>query len=760
MGNRRGARRRSGTDVGRRSTPPQPPAAARPVKGPRFLLVALAAVAGFVVLAAVLAYVRTRPAETPPNVLLITIDTLRWDHVGCYGDHEAATPALDALAARGVRFPLAVAHVPLTLPSHASILTGLTPLRHGVRNNADSALGTTMRTLAEQFRDAGFDTAAFVSGFPVHSRFGLARGFAVYDDRFPRGDDPARPPYIERRGDQTVAAAVAWLDRRPRGAPPFFLWLHLFDPHAPYDPPEPFRSRFSAHPYDGEVAFADQQVGVLFDRLKQAGLLDRTLVLATADHGEGLGEHAEPTHGLFIYDSTIRVPFVLAGPGVPAGRTPTTLARGIDVAPTLLDLARVAALPGVDGRSLQPAWSRPGARDEPAYVESLFARLSFGWAPLHGWREGQVLFIDAPRPELYDAAVDPTETHDLAPARPAEAGRYQRLVRAAAASAAPVQLTSSSAETRERLRSLGYTGGAGAIPNPSLRDPKDFAALAVRIENATTIERSDPAKAAAEFRAALKEDAANPLARRHLAIALSNLKRFDEALAETRALVDSGAATAETLLFMGDCLRLAGRFDEALAAYAEAARLDPRMPEPGDGEGKTLIAMGRRDEARQAFERVLRLAGDDPDALGGLADLAIERGDLNDARARLEALRARDAEDRSSARKLGVVLVRMGDLDAAVALFGAILARDPGDAEAALDLGGALAKAGRAAEAVPLFERAIAAGTRSPVVYNSLGFARLEGGNEAGAAEALRASLRLKPDQPDIVDALRKLEGR
>jgi choline-sulfatase len=703
----------------------------------------------------------TIPSAARPNVLLITIDTLRADRLGCYGDRDAATPVLDALAARGVRFPDAVAHVPLTLPSHATILTGVTPLKHGVRDNAGFVLGPSLRTLAEQFRAAGFDTAAFVSGFPVHHRFGLGRGFDVYDDRFPRGEDPARPPYVERRGDQTVAAAIAWLARRPDpGTRPFFIWLHLFDPHAPYDPPEPFKSRFSARPYDGEVAFADVQIGVLLGRLQQAGLRDQTLILATSDHGEGLGEHGEPTHGLFIYDSTIRVPLILAGPGVSSGRVVAPLARGIDIAPTLLDLARLPPLPGAEGRSLKATWGERKAVDESAYVESLFGRLSFGWAPLYGWRDRQMMFIDAPRPELYDVEADPGQLHDLSGTRTADAGRYRRIIEAAVSGAPAAQPGPTSREARDRLRSLGYTGGAGSITNPSLRDPKDCAVLAVRIENAMAAERADPKKAIEEFALVLKEDPSNLLARRHLAVALTAERRYDDALAELRQLVAAGDTSAETLVFMGDCYRLSGLNEKALDAFRRAAERDPQIPDPINGQGKTLVAMGRRDEGRQAFERTLVLEPGDPEALGGLADLAIERGDLTGARARLEALRGRDGEDTSVALKLGVVLVRLGELDRAIELFTEVLGRQPGNVDAAVDLGGALAKSGRPAEAVPYFERAIAAGARSPVVFNSLGFARLESGNQPGAIEALRQSLRVRPDQPNIVAMLQKLEGR
>jgi len=701
------------------------------------------------------------PAERPVSVVLITIDTLRADRVGCYGDPAASTPVLDALAARGARFPTAVMHVPLTLPSHASILTGVTPLIHGVRNNSEFVLGPTPPTIAERFKAAGYDTAAFVAGFPVHRRFGLGRGFDVYDDRFPRGDDPTRLPYVERRADATVAAALAWLQREQAArSRPFFIWLHLFDPHAPYEPPEPYLSRFRDRPYDGEIAFADSQIGVFFEGIRRARPNDPLVVLATSDHGESLGEHGEPTHGLFVYDSTTRVPLILAGPGVPAGRVVPTLARGIDIAPTLLDLARLPALDGAEGRSLLPALAGPGAApDEPAYVESLYARLSFGWAPLQGWRERDWLYVDAPQPELYDVTLDAAQMHNIAAERTADTARFRRATAAAVAKGRPVGPAAQGRDASERLRSLGYASG-GAIANPSLRDPKALVAVAVRIENALAKEGSDPAKAVQEFRAVLKDDPANPVARRHLAIALSEARRFPEAIAEFTRLVADGNATRETLISLSDSYRLSGRLQDALETARRAAEQDAATPDGADAMGKTLVALGRKEEARASFERALAIQMDDPDALTGLADLAIDRAEFPEARVRLEALAARDPADAAVALKLGVVLVRLGELDAAIALFGRVVAARPASAEALTNLAGALAKAGRPAEAVPYFERALEAGAVSPMVLNGLGFSRLESGDTRGATDALRRSLRLKPDQPNVAAVLREIGQR
>src|SRR3954465_1467078 len=348
---------------------------------------------------------RSSPPDRP-NVLLVTIDTLRADHVGCYGYTNASTPTIDALAKRGVRFETAVAHVPLTGPSHASILTGQIPLGHGFRNNSGFTLSPQVKTAAEDFRQAGYRTAGFVSGFPLDRRFGFSRGFDDYDDHLPKGNDRRRTPYVERFADATTDAALRWLEARTTGSGPWFLWVHYYDPHAPYEPPPDLAARFSPSPYDGEIAFVDRELQRLLSAVSTRGDTGRTFTLVTADHGESLGEHGEGTHGLFVYDATLHVPWIMAGPGIPAGRVVPTVARSIDVLPTLLDYAGLRPPAPMDGRSLRPAADGQSMSDAPAYSESLYPELELGWAPLHAMRLGRFKLIDAPRAELYDVLAD------------------------------------------------------------------------------------------------------------------------------------------------------------------------------------------------------------------------------------------------------------------------------------------------------------------------------------------------------------------
>ena len=360
-------------------------------------------------------------------MLLVTIDTLRADHVGSYGYQAASTPTIDALATRGVRFETSVVHTPLTGPSHASILTGQTPLVHGFRNNSGYVLAPQVKTAAEDFRQAGYRTAAFVSGFPLDRRFGFDRGFEIYDDRLPKGNDRRRTPYVERFADATTDAVLRWL---PTPGPataekrtPWFLWVHYYDPHAPYEPPADLAERFRASPYDGEIAFVDRQLARLLQALDVRSDTARTIVLVTADHGESLGEHGEGTHGIFVYDATLRVPM---GHGGAAHRRGSRVARQSPDPSTCC--RRSPTTPGFPreamsrGGLLRPAADGREMADEPTYAESLYPELELGWAPLHAWRTSGIKYIKAPHPELYDLEKDASETTNRV-AEAAGAGR-------------------------------------------------------------------------------------------------------------------------------------------------------------------------------------------------------------------------------------------------------------------------------------------------------------------------------------------------
>jgi arylsulfatase A-like enzyme/tetratricopeptide (TPR) repeat protein len=703
-----------------------------------------------------------RPASGGPNVLLVTIDTLRWDHVGVYGATGATTPVLDDLAARGVRFDTAIAHAPLTGPSHASILTGLTPIRHGVRDHGAFVLPASLPTLASTLRAAGYATAGFISGFPLERRFGFASGFQTYDDRLPRGQTPRDTAATERHADETTDRVIDWLNGRPQkpGAAPWFVWAHYFDPHAAYEPPPEYLRKFSARPYDGEIAFVDTQIGRLFSHLAGRGDLAGTVVLVTADHGESLGEHGEETHGVFIYDSTLRVPWIVAGPGVPAGRVASVVARGVDVMPTLLDLAGVPAPAAIDGRSLRPAVEGRSMSDEPAYIESLLAFRNFGWAPLRGVRDARWKYIDAPSPELYDLAADARESANRMPQQPGRARAMARVL--ATVVQAPTQDAAQpvAVDTANRLRALGYIGSPAAAPyGKETRDPKDRIALIARLEHAIADTPANPGRAVSELRAVLAEDEGIAVARRQLAVALSALGDHRQTIEQIRWLQAHGAATAEDLLLLSEALRVTGGGAEAADALRQAGRLDPRSPEIPLTEARRLVAERRPDEAARVYRRALDLAPDNPEALAGLGNLALAQGDVTAAGTMFERVLSSDPSDVEARRGLALVRGRQGRMAEALAMLQQVVRDAPADGQALAALGAALARTGSPGQAVPYFERAVNAGMRTTAVLNGLGFARLESGDREGALSALRASLSLEPQQPGVRQAVRDLSG-
>jgi arylsulfatase A-like enzyme len=384
------------------------------------------------------------------GVVLVTLDTARADRLSPYGFMDVRMPHLERLAREGVLFEQAFSVAPLTLPAHASLFTGLLPPSHAVRDNADEPLGAAHTTLAERLQARGFRTGAFVGSVVLQSDRGLAQGFDTYRDVGPQAGGAAR----QRPGNLVVDEAIEWLEGA--AGSPFMLWAHLYDAHAPYEPPAPFRAAH-ADPYVGELLFADAQLGRLLEALDRLDLTDRTIVIVAGDHGEGLGDHGEETHGLLLYDSVLRVPLIVRAPAVRPRRVADVVSL-VDVAPTVLELLRIGA-PRSDGRSL--AESLNGGRiDAEAYAESLYP-MRMGLAPVHTLRDGRFKLIDGPRPELYDLQTDPFEEHNTIDTRPRVAGAMRSRLDALAGpgrrqeKAAPV-----SSEMRDRLAALGYVAGS------------------------------------------------------------------------------------------------------------------------------------------------------------------------------------------------------------------------------------------------------------------------------------------------------------
>jgi choline-sulfatase len=703
-----------------------------------------------------------RPAKPGErSVLLVTIDTLRADRLGCYGYAAASSPTLDALAARGLRFATAVTHVPLTGPSHASILTGRTPLGHGFRDNGGFVLPAEIGSAPEVLKKAGYRTAAFVSGFPLDRRFGMNRGFETYDDHLPRGNDRRRTPYVERFADATTDATLRWLEgpSGAKGPQAFFAWVHYYDPHAPYEPPGDLAERYRSSPYDGEIAFVDRQIGRLLGSLERLGALERTLVLVTADHGESLGEHGEGTHGLFLYDSTLRIPWIMAGPGVPKGRVSQTVARGIDVFPTLLDYVGLPARDDVEGRSLRPAVEGREMEDAPHYAESLYPEREYGWAPLHAWRTARFKYIEAPRPELYDLQSDAGEVTDRVAKEPEKVDELRQKLKAALARPVPAAATAVDPETAQRMAALGYVGGGGAAPGSgaAARDPKDGARLLPRLNRGISAARAEPEVAIRELTAVLAEDPSLVMARRARAVAYEASGRFDEAIAEIAILEKQGRLTAEDGVALGDNLRFSGRLAEARKVLEQTAKDNPKFTQPWLSLAEIHIKQQRNAEATAAYEHVLGLVPDHIEALRGLGDLALLEAKPDVAARRYEQILAVDPADAGALTKLGVVRMQGGRAEEATSLLRRAVEREPRNAEALLYLAGALASGGKAAEAVPYFERALAAGPRTTMALNGLALTRMALGDPRGAAEAFKESLRLDPKQPEVAKALADL---
>jgi len=627
------------------------------------------------------------PAPKAFNVIVITIDTLRPDHLGCYGYKRIHTPNIDALASDGVRFERAYTAVPVTLPSHTVIFTGTYPTFSGMHDFAANKLGANQPTLAAVLKNHGYTTGAVVASAVLDSRFGLNRGFDFYYDHFDFNRlEESNIEEMERPGNVVADVTLDWLQKNYQKK--FFLWMHLYDPHYPYRPPTPFSTEYKDQPYDGEIAFADQQVGRLVRFLKDKNLYQNTLIVLSGDHGESLGEHGEKTHGFFIYNATLHVPVIFHLPiaGAPKARTPKELVNLADLMPTILQILRFDVPAEVQGRSLLPVIEGKAETDSRTlYAESFLPRLHFNWSELRSVETDKYHFIEAPRPELYDLNADPGELHNLVAEKPAVAdelrARLKSVIVQNSAGQELAEKTGLDPALMERLKSLGYAGfsggGTAETSNHGLPDPKDRIAVYELFSDAmadsqhgryeqsaeklTAVLKTDPDSVPAHYILGLNYYRMHqfPLAVKHLqrviqlspeyalasyqlGLAYARSGDMDDAQQTLKHTLELDPTNFDAAYNLGAVYLQEKMVPEAVAALRQSATINPGYAPAHKALGDVLLYQGQLDDSLTELRRAAELQPDDPAIHASLAKALAAKG--MDQQAQEEMRRAQQAQ--------------------------------------------------------------------------------------------------------------------
>ena len=693
------------------------------------------------------------------NLLVVTLDTTRADRIGAYGFRNIETPTLDRLAREGVLFEQTMASAPLTLPAHASIFTSLFPPEHGVRDNGGFFLAPSQVTLATMLKNRGFATGAVVGAYVLDGKWGLNQGFDSYVDDFelPTGRGFGLGE-VRRPGNEVVDRALPWLekvkDRR------FFAWLHFYDPHTPYEPPEPFKSRYAEHPYSGAIAFTDSQVARVIDFLERNGLLERTVVAVMGDHGEGLNQHNEGTHGFFIYESTTRVPFIIRAPfETMRGRRVADPVRGVDLMPTALDLLGIAAPKGLAGVSLAPLMT--GAKttlDLEGYAEALYPLHHFGWSELRAWRAGQYKVIDAPRPELYDLGKDPHETTNLyAERRTVADGMIARLrarEKEASSRAAAQPPPEVDPEARARLAALGYVGSFVATssgPSTDRADPKDKIRLFNLMTDSREIAKDEKSfdRVVAMLNQVVTEDPRVIDAWFNLGNAHFKVGRYEDAIKYFKRALELKPDYDLPVINMANAYRRLGRDEAALAGYEHYLTIDPKNAPVHYQIGE--IYLDRNDVARaeQSFRRALEIDGRTASARNALGAIAVKRGDLATGERETRAAIAIKATVRLAHFNLGVIAEERGDLAAAEAEYKKELVAYADAYRASFNLSRIYERQNRLNDQIAMLKQSISANPRFAEGHLYLAKAYLDAGTNLPEAMSLaRKGLEIDPETP------------
>lgn len=678
---------------------------------------------------------KARGAFRHANILLVTLDTTRADRIGTYGYAAAETPNIDRLAGEGVLFEHCITPTAYTLPSHSSIFTGLYPPHHGVRINGASALGDSQTTLAERLSAQGYRTGAFVGAFVLDGRWGLAQGFSHYDDEFPLGADQRLDlAKVQRPADKVVDAALEWL-QQDQSKKPFFAWIHLYDAHTPYEPPEPFRSRFASSGlsslYDGEIAFADSQVGRLLDWLDRQGLKENTVVVVVGDHGEGLGSHGEDEHGYYIYDYAVLVPLIFRLPGSTGLRIPAQV-RTVDIFPTLLDLVTGEKTRDIQGESLL-ALMEGQKEDSPryAYSESMATNLQYGWSALYSLRTNQYKLIEAPRSELYELSQDPGESKnrldDLRRVARQLRTELQEIRDDAAKQEPEAEEANLDQETIRMLASLGYTSGSSSKTrdDKDLADPKDKMHLFDSVGYAAHLIGANNYKEAAEvLEIVLEDDPEIPQAQFLLVSVYQKTGRGTEAKEILDRSLKKDPSNVRALLAMGEILLQEGRADEVVAmckrALAEddgnarayelmaevhvaandhrqalpllqkVVEIQPKLTRSRINLAAAHIGLGQLPEAERQINEIIQRYPKFPLAYFHLALLRERQGRLAEARAAYLAELENQPTSLVARFNLGNLLLRLGDSPGAEEQMRTLIKQDPQSARPYLLLAQAL----------------------------------------------------------------------
>lgn len=705
------------------------------------------------------------------NLVLFTIDTLRADHLECYGYDQIKTPNINRLAKEGVRFSNFVTCTPLTLPSHCSIFTGTYPLYHGVRDNGGFYLDSKFTTLAEFLKQKGFQTAAFVGAFVLDSRWGLDQGFDYYFDNFDLTKyKKISLDAVQRRGDEVLREARKWIEEQSKGR--FFAWIHLYDPHTPYDPPEPFKSLYQGRRfglYDGEIAYVDHLIGEFMEFMEFSGLLEKTLIIFTADHGESLGEHKESAHGFFIYEAVLHIPLIIRFPQSSGlqSRVILDIAQNIDLMPTILELVNLPIPSVVQGKSLWPLIIGQKEASRPAYSETFYPRYHFGWSELRSLRQGNLKFIQAPRPELYDLSLDPREANNIyAEKKDVAKGMQQKLEKLIKRFSSPegqsAEMANIDHESLIKLQTLGYIGAFHNLAKSNkeksgkpLADPKDRIEIYNEIKLTQFLvseEKYDLAEN--KIRKVLAQDPSILEARYLLGHLLSKQKRYEEAIKEFQLALDVDAEYYEAIFGLALAYKENKQVKEAILAFRRMLDLDPKDTKPYIHLADIYQDEGDFEESLRQIQRAVAL---DPESRYlrnrlGACYLALKKYDEAEKEIRLALSMERTKPLMNAHFNLALIYEARGEIEEAIEEYRREQAISPYNWRPDFNLGLLFLKRKELDQAEKEFRSCLTKNEEHGPAYVFLAKVLMDKGENLLEAEKWAIQgLNLKPDLPSVI---------